>query len=309
MGYVISPGCTGPQGETLALAAMDDGTICVQAASEITIQLVWSLVYDLQSAGFAMVSLNSVESGTPMVLALANTGGGTSALALSSYLSGLPAGSTWNVASGGAMLAVRPTFNTSFNLNVEGGGTYAPGNPVIAYDGWGGGQPNEIWTFTQIGTPDYPWNYFLTPNCNSATMLTANPDDSNGQLTIQPAQGLDVRPSPAQLWSANYSISGVVVNGVVFVNQELSMALATAPGGGPVFCADLAKGNTWSTWVVAPAPDPNSWELEPVGSLKLALNAAGGGPYNPGNPVITYPWQGGAENEQWTLTFVPHEVT
>ena len=140
-------------------------------------------------------------------------------------------------------------------------------------------------------------------------MLTANPDDAGGQLTIQPAQGPDVTPSPAQLWSAQYRINGVVAQGVVFINEELSMALRTTPGGGAVFCADPSQLDEWSSWVVAPAPDPSSWALEPVGNAGLALNVAGAGPYNPGNVVITYPWQGGAENEQWTPTFVPHEVT
>jgi hypothetical protein len=41
----------------------------------------------------------------------------------------------------------------------------------------------------------------------------------------------------------------------------------------------------------------------------LYWNVSGAGPYNPGNPVISYPWQGGAQNEQWVMTYVPHQVT
>lgn len=42
--------------------------------------------------------------------------------------------------------AVRPISNDSYNLNVSGN-TYDVGNPVIFFNGWGGGAPNEIWTF------------------------------------------------------------------------------------------------------------------------------------------------------------------
>jgi hypothetical protein len=309
LAYVISPGCTGPSGETLALAAMNDGSIVVQDAAKVTIHLVWSLVYDIPSAGFAMVSMNSVESGTPMVLALADTSGGTSKLQLSSYLGGLPAGSTWDVAAGGNALAARPTLSSSLNLNVAGSGPYPPGNAVIAYDGWGGGQPNEIWTFTPLGDSDFPWNYAFTPECNQNTFLTANPEDAGGQLTIEQPNGQDVRPGPTQLWAAQYRIDGVTPLGAMFVNEELSMAMRTTPGGGAVFCADPSLIDVWSAWTVGPGPDTGCSVVWSAGNTNLALNVSGAGPYNPGNVVITYPWQGGAQNEQWIPLFVPHEVT
>ncbi len=49
--------------------------------------------------------------------------------------------------------------------------------------------------------------------------------------------------------------------------------------------------------------------ISPVGSSSLAWNVSGAGPYDPGNRVITYPWQGGAINEQWRPLFVPQIVT
>lgn len=309
MGYVISPGCTGPQGEALALSANDDGTITLEDAAEVTIHLVWSLIYDVQSGNFGMISLNSVESGTPMMLGLVDTGGGTSKLQMQSFIGGIGPGMTWDVAAGGPALAVRPTLSTSLNLNVEGAGPYAPGNPVIAYDGWGGGQPNEVWTFTPLGYGDYPWYYALVPDCAGTTMLTANPEDAGGQLTIQAAQGPDYVAGDAQLWAANYYIDGVEPMGVILVNAELQMSLRTTPGGGAVFCADATQIDPWSVWAINPGPDAQMSLVTPIGNSNLELNVSGGGPYDPGNVVITYPWQGGAANEQWQLVPVGHLVT
>jgi hypothetical protein len=310
LGYVIMSGATQPDGQPLALAAASNGSITVQDPGEVTLNLVWSLVYDIPSGNFVMVNEGSPSSGTPMVLALTNTGGGTSALQLSSFLlAGLPPGSTWDVAPGGTALAVRPTLSTSLNLNVEGSGPYQPGNPVIAYDGWGGGQPNEIWTFNALSSGGFPWNYAFTPECNQSTFLTANPDDPGGQLTIQPPAGTDVRPAPTQLWSAEYRIDGITPLGATFINEELSMALRTTPGGGAVFCADPSKIDAWSAWTVGPGPDAGAFVVYSAGRAQLVLNVSGSGPYNPGNVAITYPWQGGAENEQWIPLFVPHEVT
>ena len=310
MSYVITPGCTGPNGETLALAANDDGTIVVADASEITENMLWSLIYDPVSGGFAMVNQQSIELGTPQVLGLQSDGGTTTPLALVPFLvGGLLNDRTWNVAAGGDALAVRPNLSTSLNMNVSGGGPYPPGNPVIAYDGWGNGQPNEIWTFKQFGLGSIPWNYTFAPECESNLLLTANPEDAGGQLTLQPAAGTDFTASAAQLWSGEYVIDGTTPLGAVFVNEELSMALRTTPGGGAVFCVDPSSPDVWSAWRIGGAPDPGVWAVHSAGNDNLTLNASGAGPYDAGNPVITYPWQGGEQNEQWFVTLVPHEIT
>jgi len=41
--------------------------------------------------------------------------------------------------------AVRPNFDYNRNLNILGDGPYQPGSSVAAWDGWGGGDPNEVW--------------------------------------------------------------------------------------------------------------------------------------------------------------------
>jgi hypothetical protein len=46
--------------------------------------------------------------------------------------------------------AIRTLLNDDINLNVAGNGPYFPGSDVIAYDGWGGGKPNEVWRFFQL---------------------------------------------------------------------------------------------------------------------------------------------------------------
>ena len=310
MPYVVTPGCKGPNGEVLGLAAMDDGSITVQDTSEITLSLLWSLVYDVPTGNIAMVNLGSLGSGTPSFLAIVSSNGNVSKLGLSAVTSGVSETTLWNVVPGGSALAVESAWTPSVNLNVAGSGPYPPGSPVIAYYGWGGGQPNEIWTFTAFGADDYPWYYTFSPLCAQNTLLSANPEDAGGQLTIEPASGGDYSAGPEQLWSATYVIAqGTQPLGVVFVNQELSMAIRTTPGGGAIFCADPSTLNAWSAWRVGGAPDGVAWAIHAIGNDNLTFNVSGAGPYDPGNPVVTYPWQGGNENEQWYATFVPHEVT
>ncbi len=309
MAYMITPGCVGPSGETLALAAMANGSIVVQDASEPTSGLWWSLVYDDVSQNFAMISLLSLELGKPAALGLITGGGGTSALTLSPILGGLSNLTTWDVVAGGNALAVRPTLSPSLNLNVSGAGSVAqPGTAVIAWDGWNNGEPNEIWTFQDVGYDHYPWNYSFAPENAQGLLLTANPDDAGGQLTIQPPSGDDETASPLQLWGAQYHIDGVTPLGVIFVNEELSMSVRTTPNGGALFCADQATRDAWSAWLTGPGPDEGMSAVRSVGDQNLYWNVSGGGD-DPGNPVISYPWQGGATNEQWVMQFVPHEVT
>ena len=308
MGYIISPGCTGPNGETLALAAMDDGSIVVQDASEATIQCYWSLVYDITSGDFGLASASSVALGNPSVLSLRNAGGGTTPLTLVSYKDGLSAATTWNVATGGSALAVRSTSSSSVNLNVAGTGPYPPGSAVIAYDGWGNGQPNEIWTFQDAGYDDFPWDYTFAPMSAQGLLVSASLTDAGGQLTLQPPGGADDTASTEQLWSGTYRIDGVVPRGAVFVNEALSMVMRTTPGGGAVFTADPSAFDVWSSWRVGGAPDAGAWVVHSGGNDDLTLNVSGGGGA-PGSVIITYPWQGGAENEQFVVTYVPHEVT
>lgn len=310
MAYMITPGCTGPSGEQLALAATADGSIVVQDTAEPTSGLWWSLIYDNASQNFAMISQLSVESGTPAALALATASwtNNEAQLMLAPVMGGLGKLMTWDVAAGGAALAVRPTLSFSLNLNVAGAGPYSPGSPVIAYAGWNGGQPNEIWTFQSDGAGGYPWNYTFAPECNQSLLLSANPQDAGGQLTIEVPGGGDDTASALQLWSATYLIDGVTPYGAVFINEELSMALRSTPGGGALFCVD-SDPDAWAAWLTGPGPDANMTCIRSSPEQGLYWNVSGTGPYNAGNPVISYPWQGGAQNEQWVMTFVPHEVT
>jgi hypothetical protein len=307
LAYVITPGCTGPNGEKLALGVAPDGSIVVQDAGEVTESMVWSLLYDIPSGNVALLNASSAASGTPSILCLVSDGT-TTPLQLVTYDDGLLPDRVWNIAPGGSALAVRSGISTSLNLNVAGTGPYPPGSEVIAYDGWGDGQPNEIWTFNPLGYGAYPWNYTFEPLNAPGTLLTADPQNADGQLTIQPPQGPDITASSAQLWSATFAINGTAILGAVFENAELDMVLRTTPGGGAVFCAELSEPDEWSTWIVPPAPDPQAYAVWAVGNQKLALNVSGADSA-PGTDVITWPWQGGAENEQWVPTFVPHEVT
>jgi hypothetical protein len=308
VGYFITPGCTGPNGETLALAATESGQIVVQDASQQTSAMFWSLIYDNASGNFAMVNLLSSEQGTTSIL----TVGAGGALSLQPIVAGLSDASTWDVAPGGNALAVRPTSSTSLNLNVAGNGPYPPGSPVIAYDGWGGGQPNEIWTFQDSGSQDYPWNYALAPGANGDLLLAANPDAATAQLTIQAPSGSDSGPGPEQLWAGNYVIDGVTPLGVVFTNEFISMIMRSTPGGGPVSCIDSGQADAWSTWTIGSGPDQGSSTLRTGGGTdpQTYLGVTGTtGPWPAGTTVVAGAWQGGSLTQEWMLTAIPHEVT
>jgi hypothetical protein len=67
--------------------------------------------------------------------------------------------------------------------------------------------------------------------------------------------------------------------------------------------------NAWSSWLTGRGPDSGMTVIRSVANQNLVWNASGAGPWNPGNPVLAYPWQGGAQNEQWVMTYVRHFVT
>jgi len=304
--YMIVSGAKGPNGETLALNAHGNGSIVVGNAEFATAGMWWSLIYDLSTEHFAMVNAGSLESGTPSVLSLAQ--GDPQSLLLSPLAGGLAEINTWDVAPGGPALAVRPTFSTSFNLNVEGSGPYSVGNPVIAYDGWGGGQPNEVWTFVQLGADDYPWNVAFVPECAPGLCLTANPEAEGSALTIEPPGEPDSHYAPSQLWSATYVIDGITPLGPVFVNAETIQAV-TASAKQPLITKDLGSLDGTCAWLTGAGPDSGTTMIRALDAQDLYWNVAGGGPYNAGNAVVLWPFQGGAANEQWYASIVPGDVT
>ncbi|QBB71420.1 hypothetical protein ELE36_14235 [Pseudolysobacter antarcticus] len=51
-----------------------------------------------------------------------------------------------------AGLAIRPALNSDRNLNILGNGPYNPGSVVAAWDGWGNGEPNEVWAVVPFPT-------------------------------------------------------------------------------------------------------------------------------------------------------------
>ena len=52
----------------------------------------------------------------------------------------------WNLIPNGDFFAIQNCYNTDQNLNVAGDGPYPAGIPILTWD-WGGGAPNELWTF------------------------------------------------------------------------------------------------------------------------------------------------------------------
>jgi hypothetical protein len=307
LAYTITPGCKGPSGETLALAATQSGQIAVQDASKPTSGLWWSLIYDNGTRNFAMVNMLSVESGKPAALALAGAAitAGEVALTLKPVSEGLGQLNTWSVEPGGTALTVRPALSAALSLGVAGDGPWAPGSAVIAYYGSGAGVSNQIWTFQDTGGNSYPWTYTFAPASAPGLLLTADENGGSGPLTVQYPRGDTA--SSLQLWNATYHIEGTTPIGAVFANQELSMIVrATPPGGGALICADAAAPDAWDGWYTGPGPDTNLTAIHSSAEPGLYWNVSGNAPT--GNPVISSPWQGGQQNELWVMTYVPQQV-
>ncbi|MEA2721180.1 MAG: hypothetical protein QOJ39_3044 [Candidatus Eremiobacteraeota bacterium] len=306
MPYQIISGATAANGDTLALAVDSNGYVVIADAGSATAAQSWSLIWDTATGNFGMVNLASIQSGTPSVLS-ATSGQTLSLVPLSG--GALANTTTWNVSPGGDALAIRPAFSTSYNLNVAGSGPYRSGDLVIPYDGWGGGQPNEIWTFKAIAGSDYPWYFALVPECAPELCLSVNALEPGALLTIQPPSG-SVKFGSEQIWRMSYVIDGTSPFGVLLVNAKTGRAMCTLPSGGPVFTVDEPVG--WAAWWIGPRIPETTAVLSSVAHNAfggLALNVAGDGPYEAGNSVITYPWQGGAPNEVWNVTAVPPPAT
>ena len=47
-------------------------------------------------------------------------------------------------------VAIRPSSDSDRNLNILGNGPYVAGSTVAAWDGWGGGDSNEVWLIGAI---------------------------------------------------------------------------------------------------------------------------------------------------------------
>jgi hypothetical protein len=104
----------------------------------------------------------------------------------------------------------------------------------------------------------------------------------------------------------------VIPLGVVFTNEELSMIMMSAVGGGPVSCIDSGNGGLWSTWTVGSAQDEGYSTIRTGGGTdpQTYLTVSGSsGPFPPGTTVIAGPWQGGSQMQAWLMTPYAHKVT
>lgn len=75
-------------------------------------------------------------------------------------------------------VAVRPNLDYDRNLNVLGNGPYGPGDTVAAWDGWGGGDFNEVWFFS---TPDALAQIGAPAGASNATSLGSE-EPCSGQM-------------------------------------------------------------------------------------------------------------------------------
>lgn len=144
--YLVSPQCADPYGEPLYLTAQPSTSTVVVASllpNTDPSQLWEPVEYLTEGMYLGMVLLNrqaNMVISAPMddaavLLIEAGAVGGSRSI--------------WgfNDASYGA---IQLQQNTDMNLNVRGNGPYPSGTAVLAWS-WGGGEPNEVWTFRQAG--------------------------------------------------------------------------------------------------------------------------------------------------------------
>src|ERR1051326_4818788 len=291
MQYILSPRCTTPSGDALALSAADDGTVTVQLASNLTNNMVWTLIYSFSLSGFVLYNkavgkaLNVVSADRSLDLV---------------DLDSLSSTSAWNAARSNDSLAIRPMYDWNVNLNVYGDGPYNPGNKVGVYS-WGGGAVNETWHFQIIDTAaPYGWFHTLSPSCkadNGSTLgLSLNGADDYGNVVVTVQNADDDR----QVWTPIYYF-GDTTNGIVLVNKETARALAASGNNALVYTASLGALDDHSIWTLGSGP---AYAIRPLYNSDMNLNVLGSGPYPPGNPVGVWSWSGGAANETWSAALI-----
>lgn len=292
MQFIVSPGCKTSSGETLALSATSDTNITVELASNVTPNIVWTLLYSISLNGFLLVNNASGKALNANPDRLLNLVAPDTALTNTS---------AWNAAGDNATLAVRPMSDFGLNLNVVGDGPYNPGNPVCVWP-WSGGDPNEVWNFTLVeASVPYGWFHTLSPACKApmgvSLALSLNDKDDYGQVAVATANESDDR----QLWTPVYYLDNVN-RGIVFINKHSGRALQTTLSAGPVYTASLDTLDTNSLWTLGDAE--GFVAVQPAYISDVALNVLGNGPYNSGTPVAIWPWSGAQPNEIWNATLI-----
>jgi hypothetical protein len=145
--YLVTPQCTDPNRKTLYLTAQQS-TSTVAVASLLPNNdpsQLWTPVEYLPGGndqGFVLLNQQ-----TAMVIAAPNDDAPVQLISVRS-VGGSRA--TWAF-KGEGYGALQLQQNTDMNLNVKGDGPYPSGTGVLAWS-WGGGDPNEVWTFNVANT-------------------------------------------------------------------------------------------------------------------------------------------------------------
>lgn len=141
--YFVTPKCTDPKGNTLYLTAEAvTGTVVVALKNNDPSQL-WTPVEYLPGGydqGFVLLN-----PGNKMVIASPTNDYPVKLISDE----GIDTRATWAF-EGEVYGALQLQQDITMNLNVEGSGPYHSGTPVLAWE-WGGGNPNEVWTFQIAG--------------------------------------------------------------------------------------------------------------------------------------------------------------
>lgn len=144
--YVIRSGCADSKGNHCALAVGSSSPVaCGSWDPAVTI---WHVEVAVSQNGWLMggIAIINEQNGQALRSMGANTRVGFGSA------TSLDGQSVWTIGGGdgsNTYVALRPLSDDDQNLNVEGG--CGGGTPAICTWGWGGGDPNEIWTFTPFG--------------------------------------------------------------------------------------------------------------------------------------------------------------
>jgi hypothetical protein len=215
--------------------------------------------------------------------------------------------STWSF--GGprddGFLAVRPTANDDYNLNILGG----CGGTQVGLWGWGGGNANEIWIFSPDPVQSQPSRYQLFGRCGGFMDVDAS-NRVTYDGTFKRPFGLPIPfnlPAP-YTWNVEVAMGRTrlqkipyPLSGCSFISPSLNKAVKANGPGQAVTLVDLGSINEDSAWNTEGTNGEGYMALRPLTDDDWNLNISGG---CGGTQMITYPWTGGNWNELWRFAAV-----
>ncbi|QHN03249.1 ricin-type beta-trefoil lectin domain protein [Granulicella sp. WH15] len=143
--------------------------------------------------------------------------------------------------------------DTSYGLNVQGAVASA-GTPIILYP-WGGGQPNELWQYTN--------NQFVSNLASNLVIGFGTPlPDSPGNYNLALVeQNLN---DPSQMWNVD-AATGLITN-VQYPDLYMNVSGDELTANAAIITYSLQEGNSNEIWTLVPA-----WAAPPAGAASTPM--------------------------------------